>query len=190
MAPPAAASTTSASPNSRREKISIHRLAVIGIPRYRYNADKGMEENGAGFCHSFASSVASPPLAVHVGSNELGAPSGAHPGFLGGRLLRNARNVFWTITAWEDAAAMNRYRTAGAHRRVMPKLLIWCDEAAVVHWNQESSELPSWQEAHQHRLDEGKPSKVNYPSPAHVANDILAPKPSRIEQTVKPSVSS
>jgi Antibiotic biosynthesis monooxygenase len=110
------------------------------------------------------------------------------PGFLGGRLLRNPGNVFWTITAWEDAAAMNAYRTAGAHRRAMPKLLIWCNEATVVHWNQESSGVPSWQEAHQHMLKEGKPSKVNYPSPAHVANDIPAPKPSRIEQTLKPSV--
>ena len=110
------------------------------------------------------------------------------PGFLGGRLLRNAGNVFWTLTAWEDAAAMNAYRTGGAHRRVMPKLLVWCDEAAVVHWNQESPELPSWQEAHQHMLKEGKPSKVNHPSSAHVANDIPAPKPSHIEQNLKPSV--
>jgi hypothetical protein len=110
------------------------------------------------------------------------------PGFLGGRLLRNPENVFWTITFWEDAAAMNAYRTGGAHRRVMPKLLAWCDEAAVVHWNQESSELPSWQDAHQHMLKEGKPSKVNYPSLAHVANDIPAPKPSRIERTLKPAV--
>ncbi|HTP44449.1 MAG TPA: antibiotic biosynthesis monooxygenase [Candidatus Acidoferrum sp.] len=110
------------------------------------------------------------------------------PGFLGGRLLRNPGNVFWTITAWEDAAAMNAYRTGGAHRRVMPKLLIWCDEAAVVHWNQESPEPPSWQEAHQHMLKEGKPSKVNHPSAPQLANHIPPPKASRIERTLKPSV--
>jgi hypothetical protein len=51
-------------------------------------------------------------------------------GFLGGRLLVNAKNVFWTMTAWKDQAAMNAYRTGGAHRRAMPKLLNWCNEAA------------------------------------------------------------
>src|ERR1700680_753483 len=65
-------------------------------------------------------------------------------GFLGGRLLVNAKSVFWTMTAWKNEAAMNAYRTGGAHRRVMPKLLNWCDEAAVVHLTQESSEVPPW----------------------------------------------
>jgi heme-degrading monooxygenase HmoA len=37
-------------------------------------------------------------------------------GFLGGKLLVNAKNVFWTTTAWKDQAAMNAYRTGGAHR--------------------------------------------------------------------------
>jgi hypothetical protein len=111
-------------------------------------------------------------------------------GFLGGRLLRNPKNVFWTLTAWEDAVAMNAYRTEGAHRSVMPKLLIWCDEATVVHWNQESSELPSWQEAHRHMLKEGKLSKVNHPSAAQVANHIPVPEPSRIERTLRPMIRS
>jgi hypothetical protein len=107
------------------------------------------------------------------------------PGFLGGRLLVNAKNVFWTMTAWKDETAMNAYRTGGAHRRVMPKLLNWCNEAAVVHWNQEASELPSWQEAHLRMVKEGKPSKVNYPSPAQASIHIPAAKPSRIERTLK-----
>jgi hypothetical protein len=63
------------------------------------------------------------------------------PGLLGGRLLRNAKNAFWTITAWKDETAMKAYRRAGIHRSVMPKLLYWCDEAAVVHWHQETSEI-------------------------------------------------
>jgi hypothetical protein len=106
------------------------------------------------------------------------------PGFLGGRLLVNARNVFWTMTAWKEEAAMNAYRT-GAHRRAMPKLLNWCNEAAVVRWTQESSEILFWQEVHQRMAEEGKPSKVNHPSPAQASNDIPAPEPSRIELTLK-----
>jgi Antibiotic biosynthesis monooxygenase len=109
------------------------------------------------------------------------------PGFLGGRLLVNARNVFWTMTAWEDQAAMNAYRTGGAHRRAMPRLLNWCDEAAVVHWTQEeSSEIPFWQEAHQRMAEEGKLSKVNHSSPAQASGHIPAPEPGRIGQTLRP----
>lgn len=111
-------------------------------------------------------------------------------GFLGGRLLRNAENTFWTITAWKDETAMNAYRIAGSHRSVMPKLLNWCDEAAVVHWNQETSVLPSWEDAHRRMVKEGKPSKVNYPSPAQASNHIPEPEPSRFERTLSPRLRS
>jgi len=106
-------------------------------------------------------------------------------GFLGGRLLRNPRNSFWTMTAWKDEAAMNAFRSAGAHGGVMRKLLDWCDEAAVVHWDQETSELASWQDAHRRMVNEGRRSKVNHPSPAQASNHIPAPEPSRIEMTLK-----
>jgi hypothetical protein len=77
-------------------------------------------------------------------------------GFLGGRLLVNAKSVFWTMTVWKDEAAMNAYRTGGPHRVAMPKLLNWCDEAAVVHWTQDSSEIPLWREVPQ-RMAENCP---------------------------------
>lgn len=96
-------------------------------------------------------------------------------GFLGGRLARDAKNTFWTLTAWKDAAAMKAYRDTGAHRGVMPKLLDWCDEASVVHWDQESAELPDWQEAHRRMVAEGRTSKVRHPSPAQAAKQITAP---------------
>lgn len=99
----------------------------------------------------------------------------------------NAKNVFWTVTAWEDGAAMNAYRTGGAHRKAMPKLLEWCDEGAVAHWTQESAEIPSWQEAHQHMVKEGKLSKVNHPSADQRAGRIPAPEASRVGQILKPA---
>ena len=108
-------------------------------------------------------------------------------GFLGGRRLINTKNVFWTVTAWKDEAAMNAYRTGGAHRSAMPKLLNWCNEAAVVHWTQESSEIPFWREVHQRMVEEGKPSKVNHPSPEHASKHIPAPEPSRIGRILKPT---
>ena len=108
-------------------------------------------------------------------------------GFLGGRLLRNPKNAFWTMTAWKDETAMNSFRGAGAHGGVMRKLLDWCDEAAVVHWDQQTSEQPSWPEAHRRMVKEGRRSKVNHPSPAQTSNRIPAPESSRIELTLKPA---
>jgi hypothetical protein len=107
-------------------------------------------------------------------------------GFVGGAVMRESGNVFWTLTMWREDAAMKAYRTAGAHRSAMPKLLEWCDEASVSHWTQESPELPQWDEAHRRLLNDGKPSKVNRPTPAHLAHEIPAPRPGRIEAPLKP----
>jgi len=107
------------------------------------------------------------------------------PQFLGGRVLREARNTFWTVTAWADETAMRSFRQKGAHGLVMPKLLTWCDEAAYVHWSQNSQQLPDWQEAHRRLVKEGKLSKVYHPSPAHEAKHFPEPKPGRIERILK-----
>ena len=64
-------------------------------------------------------------------------------GFLGGRLLVNAKNVFWTMTAWDSQESMRRYMTSPPHRTTMPYLLDRCDEASVVHWDQPKDALPS-----------------------------------------------
>jgi hypothetical protein len=97
-------------------------------------------------------------------------------GNLGAGLLREANNTFWTRTAWRDEAAMRAFMMSGRHRKSMPKLLDWCDEAAVVHWTQETAELPPWREGHRRMLAEGRRSKVRHPSPAHEAFEIPEPK--------------
>jgi hypothetical protein len=101
--------------------------------------------------------------------------------------MRTSGNVFWTVTAWENESAMNSYRIAGAHRQAMPKLLKWCDEAAVAHWSQDSAELPSWPEAHRRMVAEGRLSKVNHPSAVQLAKQIPAPQPSRTERRLRPA---
>jgi len=109
------------------------------------------------------------------------------PGFLGGEILRESGNVYWTMTAWNDPASMNAFRTQGAHGAVMPKLLDWCDEAAVAHWHQPAAELPNWQQAHFIMTKDGRPSKVKHPSPAHLANEIPPPRVGRAEATLRPT---
>jgi heme-degrading monooxygenase HmoA len=107
-------------------------------------------------------------------------------GFLGGRMLINSKNVYWTLTAWDGEGAMNEFRTSAAHRAAMPKLLEFCDEAAVVHWAQETAELPSWLEAHRRMVAEGRASKVNHPSAEHLGRQFSAPWVGRLEKILKP----
>jgi len=81
---------------------------------------------------------------------------------------------------------MKAYMLSGAHRRAMRRLLDWCDEAAVVHWTQESAQPPDWLEAHQRMQATGRASKVNHPSEDHRAYRIAPLQlPLRGEVTLK-----
>ena len=96
-------------------------------------------------------------------------------GNLDTRLLADRRNTFWTATAWSSDTAMRQFLLAGSHRQAMGKLAEWCDEASVVHWNQDDAKLPTWHEAWTRMLHEGRKSKVQHPSPAHDARQIPEP---------------
>lgn len=71
---------------------------------------------------------------------------------------------------------MKAFMLAEPHGPAMRKLLEWCDEAALAHWTQESSELPSWTEAHRQLLRYGRISKVNHPSDAQKGFRIDEPR--------------
>jgi len=95
------------------------------------------------------------------------------------KILKERKNTFWTATVWSDEAAMKNFMLAPPHRIAMRKLLEWCDEAALVHWTQEHSELPDWIAAHARLQNEGRRSKVNHPSGAHIAYELPRPRPGR-----------
>ncbi len=107
-------------------------------------------------------------------------------GFLGGRLMRDKARAFWTLTVWSDAKAMEAYRVAGVHRAAMPKLLNWCDEASVAHWLQDSVAVPSWNQAYDRMVQEGRASKVKQPTLAHVAHQVPALVPTRFSGELPP----
>lgn len=94
-------------------------------------------------------------------------------------LLSEHKNTYWTCTVWKDEASMRSFMSSGAHRHAMPKLLEWCDEASVLHWFQDSEQVPSWNEAHQRMQSQGRRSKVNHPSEAHLAYQIPFPQVKR-----------
>jgi hypothetical protein len=97
-------------------------------------------------------------------------------GFLGGRLLVDRRHTYWTLTLWKSEQAMKAFRGSGAHAKVMPKLAEWCDEAAYMHWSTESVVVPSWKEAYERLVSEGRLSRVNHPSPDHEARKFAEPR--------------
>lgn len=103
----------------------------------------------------------------------------AAPGSLAVSVLSDARFTFWTRTVWNDEHSMRAFMIVGVHRRVMPRLLQWCDEASVAHWLQDSLEPPSWQEVHRRLQTEGRRSKVNNPSDAQLRFEISPPKTTR-----------
>jgi heme-degrading monooxygenase HmoA len=98
------------------------------------------------------------------------------PGYLGHALLRDEKLAFWTCTLWRDEASMRAFVTWGAHRSAMPRLMDWCDEASVAHWEQEFAALPSWTDAHRRLQAEGRRSKVKHPSPAQERFEVPPPR--------------
>jgi heme-degrading monooxygenase HmoA len=101
-------------------------------------------------------------------------------GFQGGSLLADRNWTFWTMTAWDSQESMRGFMTAGSHKAAMPRLLDWCDEASVVHWDQAEAALPSWTEADQRMRASGRASKVRNPSPQHATLTYRAPRVSNV----------
>jgi len=98
------------------------------------------------------------------------------PGNIAADAMRDQHGGFWTRSVWRDVESMRAFMTSGAHRQAMPKLLDWCDEAALVHWEQDTAALPEWDEAHRRLVTQGRRYKVRYPSPAHERLDVPVPR--------------
>lgn len=98
-------------------------------------------------------------------------------GFLGGRLLVDAHRTFWTLTVWESERAMKGFRGSGPHAQVMPRLVEWCDEASYAHWMISGpAGIPTWPEANEHLVSEGRLSGVAHPSRDHEARRFPQPR--------------
>lgn len=90
----------------------------------------------------------------------------AAPGNVAVSVLSSTYDSYWTRTAWQDEASMMAYVHAGVHRRVMSRLLRWCDESSVVHWHDGAARLPAWDEAHRRLSEQGRhfpPSESGLP---------------------------
>ncbi|MXP24890.1 DUF3291 domain-containing protein [Altererythrobacter indicus] len=93
--------------------------------------------------------------------------------------MPDRQRTFWTMTLWRDESDMRAFMKSGAHAKVMPRLMHWCDEASVVHWHQETQALPDWTEADARMREAGRPSKVLHPTPQHRELRYRAPRTTR-----------
>jgi len=109
-------------------------------------------------------------------------------GFIRGRELIDKKFTFWTVTVWESDQAMKFFRNNDPHKSAMRKLPEWCDEAAYVHWLQETDELPGWDIVYTRLLAEGKVTKVKHPSPQQPDMRYAAPLWTKTQRNIKPSV--
>jgi hypothetical protein len=97
------------------------------------------------------------------------------PGNLHAAPERQRGLIFWTITVWESEAAMRAFRGSGAHKKAMPNLSLWCDEATYVSWLQPGDEPPTLAEAFPPLVADGIVSKLKFPSPDHAAKSFPPP---------------
>lgn len=100
----------------------------------------------------------------------------ASPGFLAGGTGMESLRAFWTITCWDSLDAMRAFRNAGAHMKAMRRLIDICGAASYAHYEQDSRELPTLEQAHARMLAEGKLSKVRHPSALHQAGRAASDK--------------
>lgn len=95
----------------------------------------------------------------------------ATPCFIKGRAMINPFALtFWTMTLWESEQAMKAYRNSGDHLAAMRRLNDLARAGAVVHWEQEGTEFPSFAEARRHLLEHGTFTKIQHPSRRHRHN--------------------
>ena len=81
----------------------------------------------------------------------------------------------WTKTVWKDEPAMKNFRNSEAHQLAMRLLASICSEASYTRWQQETPDVPTWQEANKAMLETGKLSKVKNPSPFHLQGRTAHP---------------
>ncbi len=97
-------------------------------------------------------------------------------GFVAGAVQRDPALAFWTLTVWRDQHAMRAYGASGAHRKAVPHLAVWADEASVGHWTQPGSDLPEWPEAVRRLREEGRPLTLRHPVPNHSEQRFAEPQ--------------
>ena len=99
----------------------------------------------------------------------------ASPGVLNVDVLAEANDTWWTCSSWRDRNAMNVFVATDPHHATMARLDEWCDEATFVDWEQDDGDLPSWSQAFDRLVADGRSSHLARPSPLNETRAFPAP---------------
>lgn len=95
------------------------------------------------------------------------------PGYLGGALRVARGPVFWTLTLWQDGAAMNAFRASGVHGELIPKMAGWASQACTTAWKVERD--PSWDETFERMAGSARWIELDSPDRWHLENRMESP---------------
>jgi len=109
------------------------------------------------------------------------------PGFIAGRLLVETPLTYWTMTGWDDEAAMRAFVRSGAHRAAMPKLQDWSDESTYTDWLHQSRELPDWRSAAERLAAAPHPFRLHYPSSNHARGYVKPLRSAFLSRALAPA---
>jgi hypothetical protein len=71
---------------------------------------------------------------------------------------------------------MRAYGMSGAHRKAMPHLAEWADEASMAHWPQPGRDLPAWPEAVRRLRAEVRAVTLRHVAPDRVEQPFAEPR--------------
>jgi hypothetical protein len=94
---------------------------------------------------------------------------------LGADVLAEAESTYWTRTSWGDRSVMDAFVGREPHLTTMSRISDWCDEATFTDWEQESPELPDWEEGYARIVADGQPATLTHGTDAHLTRDFPAP---------------
>jgi len=96
-------------------------------------------------------------------------------GATGSDAFADAGNVWWTVTAWCDRAAMASFVGSEPHASILGHLDEWCDEASFVDWEQDGADLPDWHTSYERLVADGTSSPLTHGTAANAARAFPAP---------------
>ena len=96
-------------------------------------------------------------------------------GTLGTNALAEANNTWWSCTAWNSYDSMHSFVNTDPHKSTMSRLDDWCSEASFVHWEQDSAQLPGWQESYRRIVADGTSADLTNATAANATRNFPPP---------------
>lgn len=93
-------------------------------------------------------------------------------GNLGIRLRKTRGLRFWTLTIWENEDILKVYRDDKLRGKVVLRARHWFSENSAAHWEQESTGMPSWEDATALLKEHGRLFEVDQPSGTQKSGQI------------------